>query len=76
MTVNVYRANGFVTRLLIAQIEVTKLCVVLTHYLTALLEYVSNGISGVMETMTAETTATKIIVQVKYFNMKLQMELS
>ena len=68
MTVNVYQANGSVTRLLIAQIEVTKPCVVLIHYLTVLLEYVSNGISGVTETMTVETTAMKITVQVKYFN--------
>ena len=61
---NVYLANGSVTVMLTVLIEVTNLCVVLIHSLTVLMEDVSNGIHGVMEIMTAETTATKTNVQV------------
>ena len=61
---NVYLANGSVTVMLTVLIEVTNLCVVQIHNLTVPMEDVSNGIHGVMEIMTVETTATKMNVQV------------
>ena len=56
---SVYLANGSVTTMLIVLTEVTNLCVVQIHSLTVLMEDVLNGIHGVMETMTVETTAMK-----------------
>ena len=46
-------------------IEVTNLCVVQIHSLTVLMEDASNGIHGVMETMTAETIVMKKNAQVR-----------
>ena len=57
--------NGSVTTLLTVLIEVTSKCVVLIHSLTVQMEDVLNGIHGVMVTMTAETTAMKMNVQVE-----------
>ena len=55
---------GSVTRLLTVPIEVTNLCVVQIHSLTALMEYVLNGKSVATGTMTAETIVMKKVVQV------------
>ena len=63
--VNVYHRNGSAMDLMIVMMIAMNLCVVLIHSLTVLMEDVSNGIHGVMETMTAETTAMKMNVQVK-----------
>ena len=62
---NAYLVNGSVTTIMIVLTEVTNLCVVLIHSLTVPMEDVSNGIHGVMETMTAETTAMKMNVRVR-----------
>ena len=60
-----YQVIGFVTRMVIAPTEAMNLCVALTHSLIVQMEDVSDGIHGVMETMTAETTAMRIDVQVE-----------
>ena len=52
--------NGSVTTMVTVLIEAMNLCVVLIHSLTVTMEDVSNGIHGVMETMTAETTAMRL----------------
>ena len=62
---NVCQVNGSVTTMLIVLIGVTSCCVVLIHSLTVQMEDVLNGIHGVMEMMTAETTATNMNVQVE-----------
>ena len=76
MTANVCLATISVTDLVTVQIGVTNLCVVLKHSLTVQMEDVLNGIHGVMEIMTVETTATKMNVQVVISKIHVHASLS